>query len=61
MSDSIKQVLMERDKMTEAEADLEIENAKKELMRRLEDGDLPMDICEELFNLEPDYIMDLLP
>ncbi len=61
MSDSIKQVLMERDKMTETEADLEIENAKKELMRRLEDGDLPMDICEELFNLEPDYIMDLLP
>jgi hypothetical protein len=60
MTDSIKQVLMERDGLTEQEAELQIEEAKTELHKRLEQGELPFDFCEEQFGLEPDYLIDLL-
>jgi len=58
--DSIKKVLMERDGMSESEADKLIKDAKADMFDRLADGEMPDDICEEWFGLEPDYIMDLM-
>jgi len=59
MSYAIKKVLMERDQMTSQEADEQIAEAKADLEQRLNDGEMPMNICEEWFGLEPDYLMDL--
>ena len=57
---SLKQEIMLRDELTEEEADAEIAEARKELADRIEEGDMPFDICEELFGLEPDFIFDLI-
>lgn len=57
---TLKQVLMERDELTEAEAEEQIAIARQEVFERLEDGDLPYDICEELFGLEPDFLEELI-
>ena len=57
---SIKKILMERDGMTEAEAEDLIEQAREDMMERLGEGEMPDDICEEWFGLEPDYIMELM-
>lgn len=57
---TIKQVLMERDGMSEHEAEILISQAKDDLLDRLANGELPDDICQEWFGLEPDYIMELL-
>jgi len=57
---SIKKILMERDGMSEKEADDLISDAKADMNDRLADGEMPDDICEEWFGLEPDYIMDLI-
>jgi len=51
---------MSRDGLTSAEADEQILNARRELMRRIEDGEMPFDFCEEEWGLEPDYLEDLL-
>ena len=58
--DNIKSILMSRDGMTEQESDDLIKEARADLMDRLADGDMPDDICEEWFGLEPDYIMELI-
>ena len=60
MAKSLKKVLMERDELTEQEALEQIEDAKNEMMERLDEGEMPFDICEELFGLEPDYLEDLI-
>ena len=60
MNTSIKEVLMNRDNMTSNEADDLINEAKENLHERLENGEMPFDICEEWFGLEPDYIMELM-
>jgi hypothetical protein len=57
---TLKQILMERDELTEQEADEQINEAKEEIQNRLINGELPFDICQEYFGLEPDYIFDLL-
>ena len=57
---SLKEVLMERDGMSETEAEELIQEAREDMMERLADGEMPHDICEEWFGLEPDYIMDLI-
>lgn len=57
---TIKEVLMDRDRMTEEEANELISEAKEDLHDRLEKGEIPEDICQEWFGLEPDYIMELL-
>ena len=57
---SIKKILMDRDGMTEAEAEDLIEQAREDMMERLGEGEMPDDICEEWFGLEPDYIMELI-
>ena len=57
---SIAKILMERDGMTQEEADTLIKQAKADMMARLVIGEMPDDICEEWFGLEPDYIEELL-
>ena len=57
---SIKQVLMERDGLSESEAEELIEECKDDLYDRLSHGELPYHICEEYFGLDPDYLDDLI-
>lgn len=57
---TIKQILMERDGMTASEANEAIQACKDELEERLAEGDMPYDICEEHFGLEPDYLDELI-
>ncbi len=56
MSYSLKQVLIERDGMTGIEANQEI----KDLRSRVFEGENPETILFEEYQLEPDYIFDLL-
>jgi len=58
--ESIKQVLIERDGMTPEEADDLIAQAQDDFNDRLADGEDCYDICDEWFNLEPDYLMELI-
>jgi len=57
---SIKEVLMNRDGMSAQEAEDLIEEAREDLYERLETGEMPDDICEEWFGLEPDYLDELI-
>ena len=59
---SLLSVLMKRDGLTKEEALAQIANCRADLMDRIASGDNlgAMDICEEYFSLEPDYLMDLL-
>ena len=58
--ETIKEVLIRRDKMTNKEAEDLINDARKDLTNRLTDGEIPDDICAEWFGLEPDYVDELL-
>ena len=58
---SIKEVLMDRDNINSKEADDLIQLARQDLYDRLENGEMPHDICQEWFGLEPDYLMELIP
>jgi len=60
MAQSLKKVLMERDGLTSKEADEQIEEAREELHRRIDEGETPFDFMEDEFGLEPDYLEDLL-
>jgi hypothetical protein len=57
---SIKEILIRRDGMSPEDADDLINQAKEDLNDRLAEGEMPDDICEEWFGLEPDYIHELL-
>ena len=57
---TLKEVLMGRDGLIEEEAVIRIAECRDELHARLEDGEMPYDICMEFFGLEPDYLFDLL-
>ena len=54
--ETLKQVLMHRDKLSSDEADAAIEEAK-ELVAAGED---PEEVLLDEFGLEPDYVFDLL-
>ena len=58
--ESLIEVLMRRDSMTQEEAKQLIGDAKEELYARLEEGEMPYNICAEWFGLEPDYIFELM-
>ena len=58
--ETLKSILMDRDGCTAEEADIQISDAKDDLHARLAAGEIPYDICEEYFGLEPDYIMELM-
>lgn len=56
MGESLKEVLMRRDGLTEEEAEEQIEEARQAVM----DGDDPEEVLADWFGLEPDYVFDLL-
>ena len=60
--ETIKDILIHRDDMTPKDAHNLILEAKKQLAAYLSDGELDLaeNICAEFFNLEPDYIFELL-
>lgn len=58
--ESIKQVLITRDGMTEAEAQKAVDEMTEDFFDRLGNGDMPYDICGEYFGLEPDYLEELI-
>lgn len=60
--ESIKEVLMRRDEMTEADADDLIEEAKELLANYLAQDEIELaeQVCAEMFGLEPDYLMELM-
>jgi len=62
MVDSVKSVLMQRDRISEAEADERIGEFKHDLENALEIGDYEAaeDLVLEHFGLEPDYLMEFL-
>ena len=63
MSRAIKEILMDRDNRTAEEAEEIIKSARASLRDRLRDpetyGD-PEDICEDFFDLELDYVAELI-
>lgn len=61
--ESLKKVLMRRDGMEEEEAEDLIKEAREALADYLEEGDLisAEEVCEEFFDLEPDYLEEFLP
>lgn len=61
MEKSILEILVDRDGMTEEDAEELIELAREDLHERIDQGEQPDDICEEWFGLEPDYIEELIP
>ncbi len=56
---TIAQILVARDGITKEEADEQVADARAELMDRLADGEMPYDLCGELFGLEPNYLEGL--
>jgi len=58
--ETVTEILMKRDGLSFAQAEYEVACARRELNERLAQGELPFDICEECFGLEPDYIFDLI-
>ena len=57
----LKQTLMTRDGLTDKEASKKIEEAHRVLMEYIDKGDMTsaFNVCEEMFGLEPDYLLDL--
>ena len=59
---TIKQVLMERDNMSSADAEELISEARAQMQEYAANDEMEQayDICSDYFGLEPDYIMELL-
>ena len=62
MTETIKQILIRRDKMTEADADELIADAKEDFAELIADGELDAaeNICEDWFGLESDYLEEFI-
>lgn len=60
MAESIKTILMRRDGLTEEEAKEQIAEARKDFNERLAHGEMPFNIMEEYFGLEPDYLDEFM-
>ncbi len=60
MRETIEEILMRRDGLSLVEAKELVEEARTELHRRIDEGEMPYDICQEYFGLEPDWLEDLL-
>ena len=54
--ETIKEILIRRDRMTVDEAD----ELSEEARQRVRDGDDPEEVLAEEFGLEPDYMFELL-
>ena len=61
--ESIKQVLIRRDGMSEQEANNLINDAKEAIEECIDDNDFDRaeNVCGEFFGLEPDYFTELIP
>ena len=57
---TVKQILMDRDGMTEEDADNLISDARRDFNDRMDAGEMPWDFCEEWFGLEPDYLDEFM-
>jgi len=62
MKKNIKEIIMERDNLTEKEADNLISKAQDQFDIYLQEDDTEgmENICQEYFNLEPDYLMEFM-
>jgi len=60
MITKVKAILMERDGLTESQAEQKITDCLEEMESRLAEGEMPFDIVQEHFGLEPDYLDELL-
>ena len=60
--ETIKQILMRRDNMTESDADDLIQQAYEAFYDYVAAGDnnYAEDVCSEFFGLDPDYLEELL-
>jgi hypothetical protein len=58
--ETIKKVLMRRDGLSEDEAQNLVDQAREDLFERLENEEMPFDLCQEHFGLEPDYLDELM-
>ena len=60
--ETIKEILMRRDNLSEEEADDLINEAKDALIDYLECGltEQAYEVCSDFFGLEPDYIDELI-
>jgi hypothetical protein len=59
MVDSIANVLMHRDGLTQKHAEERVEELRNEFYQRLENGDDVWDLMDEV-GLEPDYLEEFL-
>ena len=59
MLERIEDILVKRDGMDLEDAKAGVDAAREDLAKRLAAGEMPFDICEEWFGLEPDYIDQL--
>jgi hypothetical protein len=57
---TIKEILVNRDGMTNEEADDLLDEALEDLRARFDEGVSVEDFCEEWFGLEPDYMEELM-
>jgi hypothetical protein len=57
---TLKETLMERDGLNEDEAIESIKACRDDFNARLAAGEMPHDIMEEYFGLEPDYLEEFL-
>ena len=57
---TLKQIIMRDEGLTSDQADKRLEQARRDIMERIECGELSFDFMEEEFGLEPDYLDDLL-
>jgi len=57
----IKEILVERDGLSQEEAQSQIDDAKEQLNKYLEAGEMEdaYNICSDFFGLEPDYLDEL--
>jgi hypothetical protein len=56
---SISETLQQRDGLSAAEADQLVDELRDELFARLDLGEMPFDLMEEV-GLEPDYLEELM-
>jgi len=59
MVESIKNVLMQRDGLSEEDAQRQVEELHEEFFARISCGDMPCDLME-MVGLEPDYLEELI-
>jgi hypothetical protein len=62
MSETLKEVLIRRDRVSASEADKLIQEARAQLFEYLTDEDFSSadEICMEMFGLEEDYMHELI-